>query len=351
MATTMAATTATRRRDIVVIGCSAGGVQALPRILQQLPPDLDATALIVQHLAATGTPYLAGILQRSSQLPVAWAEQGARIERRRVMVAPPDLHLLLVDHHVQLSRTARENHARPSIDKLFRSAAATHGGRVIGVLLTGMLDDGVAGLLAIRSAGGVVIVQDPVDAEFPELPSRALQALEPDRKLAIDAIGGALIELVGSDVGVIRTPPRVALEAEFDREGVARLEAMAALGPQTVVACPDCHGPMWQVGDRALRRYRCYLGHAATARELLRASSHEVESALWSAVRALQDRVTTLETLAADAEQIGNGQSAESFASRAREAHQQLAILRQFMTDAGRPRSIPEPPEVDPRAP
>ena len=331
---------ATHPRDIVAIGCSAGGVEALPRILQQLPEEMEASIFIVQHMAATSTPHLVGILQRSCQLPVSWAEQGAPIERRHVVVSPPDVHLLFTDGHVRLSKSARENHSRPSIDKLFRSAAALYDSRVIGVLLTGMLEDGVAGLGAIRQAGGCVIVQDPTDAAFPELPSRALQVVVPDRKLPIDAIGAAIIAFVGKDVGVSPPPLQVALEAEIDREGPVTPEKMLALGPQSSLTCPECHGPMWQVGDEQLRRYRCYLGHVATAQHILAGNEVEVEAALWSAVRALNERVLTLETLATDAALIGNGQSAGGYASRAREARQQLEIARQFVMDLdlGRPR-------------
>ena len=142
----------TRTRDVVVIGTSAGGVEALPRLLAQLPASLPASLFIVQHLSPTHNPYLVEILKRDSPLPVSWAEQGEPIERGHVYVAPPDVHLLFADDHLQLSRAVRENHARPSIDRLFRSAAAQLGGRVIGVLLTGMLYDGVAGLRAIREA-------------------------------------------------------------------------------------------------------------------------------------------------------------------------------------------------------
>jgi len=311
--------------DLVVIGCSAGGVQALPRILRQLPSDLDAAVFIVQHLAATGAPHLARTLQRSAQLPVAWAEQGARIERRRITIAPADVHMTVGDDHVQLSRGPRENHARPSIDKLFRSAAAAHGSRVIAVLLTGMLDDGVAGLRAVRAAGGSVIVQDPLDAAFPELPTRALQVLELDRTLPIDAIGAAIVDRVGQRVEVAQAE---ALEVELERQDAVSPEAMASLAAQS-----------------------CYLGRVATARELLVASSLEIEPALWSAVRALDDRVTTLETLAADAANVGNGHSAEAFASRARETRHQLEILRQFMTDLGRPSEGARPSPGDRRAP
>ncbi|HSR96077.1 MAG TPA: chemotaxis protein CheB [Kofleriaceae bacterium] len=325
-------------RDIVAIGCSAGGVEALPRILQQLPGDLEAAVFIVQHMAPSASSHLASILGRASKLPVAWAEQGARTERGRVLISPPDVHMLLSDSHVQLTRGARENHARPSIDKLFRSAAASYGTRVVGVLLTGMLDDGVAGLRTIQSAGGASIVQDPMDAAFPELPGRALQVLTPDRTLPIDAIGGAIAAIVGQYVTASTMQSNLALEAAIDRDGPVLRERLDAIGTQTTMPCPECHGPLWQVGTETDRRYRCYLGHVATAGDLLGRSANEVESALWSAVRALNDRATTLETLASDSRRIGNGLSAEAYASRAREARQQADVARTFMLDLSRSR-------------
>jgi two-component system chemotaxis response regulator CheB len=323
-------------RDIVVIGCSAGGVEALPRLLQQLPSQLEATVFIVQHMGTSSPLHLVTILARTTKLPVLWAEQGAAIERGRVVVCPPDVHMLLSERHVQLTRGARENYARPSIDKLFRSAAAVFGSRVIGALLTGMLGDGVAGLRAIHDAGGITIIQDPGDAQFPELPSRALLAVNPDRTLPIDAIGGAITSIVRERVAVSVAPRELALEAEIDREGQTSAEKLGQLGPQTPVACPECHGPLWQLGDEQLRRYRCYLGHVTTANELIAASTIEVEASLWSAVRALNDRAITLETLAEDARRVGNSQSAEGFASRAREARKHAEVARQFMLDLGR---------------
>jgi two-component system chemotaxis response regulator CheB len=327
---------ATHTRDTIVIGCSAGGVEALPRILQQLPRDLPASVLIVQHMAATRTPYLVDILRRSSPLAVQWAEQGAPIEPARALVGPPDVHMLIQDDHVHLARTARENHARPAIDKLFRSAAAVRGNRVIGVLLTGMLDDGVSGLGAIRQAGGLVVVQDPLDAAYPDLPTRAIRAVPPDQTLPIDAIGAALVGLIGQPVGTPSLPAALTIEAAIDLAGIVSPQKMAELGPQTTLSCPECHGPMWQISDPQVRRYRCYLGHATTARELLATSAAEVESALWSAIRALNDRAVTLETLAEDARRGANEQNAETYAQRARGAREQAELARSFMIELGR---------------
>lgn len=329
----------TRWRDIIVIGTSAGGVEAIPRLLVQLPAQLPAALFIVQHLSPTHNPYLVDILKRDSPLPVSWAEQGEPIERGRVYVAPPDAHLLFADEHLQLSRAARENHARPSIDRLFRSAATQHGGRVIGVLLTGMLCDGVAGLRAIREAGGVVIVQDPRDAAFPDLPSRALLALDPDHTLPLDGIATALTALAGTVAGTSTIPEALAMEATLDRIQNIPLnpEAMNRLGRQTPVACPQCNGPTWLLGDEHTRRYRCYLGHANGVREMMADKTEQIETALWSAVRALSERACTLETLADDAERLGCNQSAESYRARAKEAREQAGVARQFMVDLTRP--------------
>lgn len=326
-------------RDVVVIGCSAGGVEALPRLLQQLPATFPATIAIVQHMAATENPYLVQILARSSSLPVGWAEQGQRMERGKVYVGPPDVHLLFSDDYFRLARGPRENHARPSIDKLFRSAAATHGSRVIGVLLTGMLDDGVSGLRAIQASGGLAIVQDPADAAFPELPRQALLALEPERTLPIDGIAQALQAYVVQPVAVSGIPTAIAFEAELDRSGPVDADRLRELGMQTPIACPDCHGPLWQIGDEQQRRFRCYLGHVASARQLVDDSAAQVEGALWSALRALNDRAHTLEVLAADADKIGNTPSAETYTVRAREARAQAELMRRFMLDLSRTRS------------
>jgi two-component system chemotaxis response regulator CheB len=288
-------------------------------------------------MGPSDNPMLVDILRRSSALPVSWADQGEKLERARVYVCPPDTHLLFMDHHFQLSSGARENHARPSIDKCFRSAAAQHGSGVIGVLLTGMLDDGVAGLKNIRDAGGMVIVQDPEDAAFPELPTRALIAVEADRVLPVTAIPTTLATLCVQPRGVSQIAEALSIEAEIDRVGPVEPATLNALGKQTPIACPDCKGPTWLIGEENTRRYRCYLGHVSSARELLLQQSLEVEAALWSAVRALHERAMTLETLATDADRSGRNGVADLYTQRAREARAQADLARQFLQDVVKP--------------
>jgi two-component system chemotaxis response regulator CheB len=324
-------------RDLVVVGCSAGGVQALPRLLGALPKDLPATVCIAQHMGATDKPHLVDILRRATNLTVTWAEQGERIERSHVYVAPPDTHLVFNDDHLRLSSGPRENHARPSIDKMFRSAAALHGNRVIGVLMTGMLDDGVAGLRDIQRAGGVTIVQDPDDASYPELPTRALLAFTPERVLPVVAISSALISLTAEPVAGSLIPEALAVEARIDQLGPVEPATLDQLGKQTPIACPDCKGPTWLLGDENSRRYRCYLGHVNSARQLLIREALDLESALWSAVRALHERAVTLETLAADADKSGRGGAGEVYAERAREARTHAELARKFIQDVVKP--------------
>lgn len=326
-------------RDMIVIGCSAGGVEALPRITAQLPANFGAAVVIVQHLAPATRHYLPEILQRTTALPVRWAEQGERCLPGRIYIAPADAHLLFNAEHLQLARTARENHSRPSIDRLFRSAAATHGSRVVGVLLTGMLDDGVAGLLAIREAKGTVIVQDPDEAAFPDLPRNALAALAPDYVLPLDSIGMRLVLLANERAHLATVPELVMLEAELDRTDRAEPEQLDQLGPRSVVSCPDCNGPTWQLAmPHGEPRFRCYMGHVNTARELLESNRLQLESALWSAVRALNDRAATLQTLATEAEHAGRSQISQEFWTRARDARQQADVAHKFMLELTRPR-------------
>jgi two-component system, chemotaxis family, protein-glutamate methylesterase/glutaminase len=320
-------------RDLVVVGCSAGGVEALPRLIAPLSPEFPAAICIVQHLAVSENPYLVDILRRATPLPIEWAQQGDKLERSRIYVAPPDHHLLFSGEHLRLSRGPRENHARPSIDKLFRSAAVEHEGRVIGVLLTGMLDDGVSGLIAIQNAGGITLVQDPDDAAFPELPSRALLAMQPHSVLPLAGVSAALAVLTEQQRGKGTISRDLAIEAELDKDVTGSPALLAELGPQTTVACTECKGPTWLVGDALDRRYRCYLGHVTSARTVLMQESMEVEAALWSAVRALNDRASTLETLASDSHRLGRLHVADLYTTRAKEARTQAELARRFVSD------------------
>ncbi|HUS32788.1 MAG TPA: chemotaxis protein CheB [Kofleriaceae bacterium] len=324
---------AAERRDLIVVGTSAGGIEALPRLLGQLPATFNASMVICMHLGAREDAQLVHILERSTVLPVSWAEQGEPFLPGHIYVAPPDTHLSIYEGHLRLSSGPRENFSRPSIDRLFRSAAAQQGARTIGVLLTGMMGDGVAGLVAIRDSGGRTIVQDPVDAEFSELPTRALEALKPDAKLRVDEMGAALLDLT-QEVAPHFAPPReIVLEAEIDRLGTASPREMDLLGSRVQQMCPECGGPLWEIGKVEHKHWRCYLGHVVNARDLIDNSSEQLEAALWSAIRSLHERAATWDALARDAREAGIERVASDYAARASEGREQAELARKFMLE------------------
>jgi two-component system chemotaxis response regulator CheB len=319
------------RRDIITIGASAGGVGALSHLLSRLPGDLPAAVLVVQHLSAGGGRGLAAIFDRAGKLPVKWADRGETIAPGTVYVAPPDLHLLVDAVGVRLNTGARESFARPSINRLFRTAAAAYGSRVIGVLLTGLLQDGVDGLRAIRRVGGLTIAQRPGEAHSPDLPLAAIQAGVVELVLGLDELAERLPRLVGEDAMAGRIPDDLVAEAAMDLEAPPDPRRMTAIGERTNIMCPDCGGPLWAGGDERTRSFRCYLGHAHDIRQLLETESHEVERALWIAVRSLHDRAATLDVLASDSRRMGNILAAESFAKRADETRGHADRAREFL--------------------
>jgi two-component system chemotaxis response regulator CheB len=320
-----------RHRDAIVIGASAGGITALRQLLSELGRDVAASYFVVQHLSPAAESHLADILQRTSALPVVWAEHGRVAERGHVYVAPPDRHLLVDGERVLVVGGPRENRARPSINRLFRSAAASYARRTVGVLLTGRLDDGTAGLAAVRSAGGVSIVQDPREAEQAEMPRTAVEAGVADHVAPLADIPALIGQLTREAIDPLPPPSELVAEAALDRTAFASPEELTALGPQVTVACPICAGPLWELGPTGARSYRCYLGHAVSAQQLLTSQATETERALWSAVRALQERATTLHNLARDARSAGRDQSAVEYERHAAEAHADATRAREFL--------------------
>jgi two-component system, chemotaxis family, protein-glutamate methylesterase/glutaminase len=318
------------KRDVVVMGASVGGIDAFPKVLSQLPVTLDASVVIVQHGPANGARVLVDILRRSSRLPVDWAEQGARHEPRHVYVAPADLHLTFSDGHFNLTASARENYARPSINRLFRSAAAHYGSRTVGVLLSGLLDDGVAGMVAISRVGGATVIQDPQTAIAADLPRNGIAAVPTSRVVPLSQIGEVVTEATRSPAPSTSVPEPIKLESEADTRP-SRPEELDRFAWRTSETCDECGGPMWHVNDGGPPRYRCYLGHAMTARDRLQKFDEEVERALWNAVRALDERGTTLDALAVDSRNRQDHEAAAEFEEQSREAFEQSRLAYAFM--------------------
>lgn len=326
-------------RDVIVIGASSGGLDAVSSLLAQLPADLSVAVCVVLHVPAESWGGYIAALDRASPLPVRRAEDLAALYHRNVYVAPPDRHLVLGPGHLRVARGPKENRSRPAIDPLFRSAAEVYGERVIGVLLTGYLDDGVAGLAAIARSGGLTIVQDPADALAPDMPTAALERVAVDRALPLHRIGALLVELTESareeentEKGETREPgieSRIAAGEEVEMEQQERLGDLAGFG------CPDCGGPLLQVADPAVKRYRCHVGHAYTERALLSQQSDQVERALTAALRTLEERARLLQDIARS-HADRNGGEADRLYRQVEEARQHAETLRQLVLTGAR---------------
>ena len=314
--------------DIVVIGASAGGVEALKTVISAFPNGLPAAVFVVLHVGRTRS-FLPEILSRHSQLPVIHANDGAPVVPGRVVVAPPDAHLVLEDDQMRLTHEAAENGVRPAIDPLFRSAARVFGERVIGVILTGALDDGVAGLAHIKRAGGVVIVQDPTDAAMPGMPQAALDAVTADFVAPLVDIPEIIRGLTAD--GLITT----------DRAIKRRDKAPISVRNFTLT-CPACNGSLWEVDDSGVLQFRCHVGHQYSIEAMLSEQAEALDRALWAGLRALQERAGLQDRVAAGAASRGQVHLANQFKARALRTRKHAEVLRKIVTEASAAASAPD---------
>jgi two-component system, chemotaxis family, protein-glutamate methylesterase/glutaminase len=256
--------------DIIVVGTSAGGLDALDQLIGQLPTDLAASIFIVQHMAPENSGVaLTRRLSRHRAFQAKLAVEGERFTRGRIYIAPPDNHLLLKKDRLLVRKGARENRSRPGIDPLFRSAAVAHGSRVIGVVLTGMLDDGTAGLIAVKRCGGLTMVQDPNDAAYGGMPQSALDNLDVDFCLPLADMGKVLVRLVAKSYGKAKpVPGDIRTEAAIAERVLSDVEQVQGLGNQVPYNCPNCGGVLWEMTapKPKTKRYRCHTGHSFTGR-------------------------------------------------------------------------------------
>ena len=319
--------------DIIVIGASAGGVEALSQLVRHLPPDLPAAVFVVLHVSPHSPSMLPKILSRVGKLPAVHPQDGAAIQHGQIYVAPPDNHLLIKRGHIHLARGPKENSHRPAVDPLFRTAARAYGRRVVGVILSGSLDDGTAGMIAIKRLGGKAITQDPEEALYVGMPRSVIEHVEVDYILPIAEIAAVLVDLAYKPVEEKDMPVPENIEGESE---IAELE-MAALnstdhpGKPSGFACPDCGGALWELKHGKLIRFRCRVGHAYSVDTLLAEQSEVMEMALWNALRALEESAALAKRLADNAQKRNHGLTAERFKEQAQEAEQNAAVIRQVL--------------------
>ena len=322
---------------LIVMGASVGGMEALSTIFSALPADFPAAILVVTHVGARKS-LLPELLAKTSALPVRYAQDREPIRPGRILLAPPDLHMLVAitagQATVELTRGPRENHTRPAIDPLFRSAAAALGPLVVGVILSGYLDDGTAGLQAIKACGGTVLVQDPEEAVAPSMPQSAIRNVAVDRQLPVAEIAPALLALVKDTAAPVadrtEAPAWIAVENRFAR-GVGNMEQLQKIATPSSFTCPECQGTLWELTDQQPQRFRCHTGHSFTAPILGELQHEKAEDAIWAAVRALQEKEQLFASLAAKATAWMHSGTANEYLQKARQAREQADLLKRVL--------------------
>jgi two-component system chemotaxis response regulator CheB len=331
-------------RDIIVLGASAGGVETLSRLAGRLPAGLPAALFIVCHFPRSEHSILPQILSRHGPLLAAHAQDGEAIRPGRIYVAPPDYHMTLAAGVVRLDHGANENRHRPAIDPLFRTAARVYGPRVVGVVLSGTLFDGIAGLMAVRGGGGVTVVQDPAEAPLPELPQQARLMARPDYVLPVDDIAGLLAGLAGhpdpSSGGPSIADPLEEMPARVADDMVAQADGERG-GELAVYTCPECGGALWQVDEAELTRFRCHVGHSYYGESLMAEKSQALEAALWTAVRTFREKVVLARQIAARERGRKNAEAARRYDEEAQLADRYGTLIEQLLV---RPQPSPEGP-------
>jgi two-component system, chemotaxis family, protein-glutamate methylesterase/glutaminase len=319
-------------KDIIVIGASAGGIEAIRTILAGLPDDFPGSLFIVVHTAPDSPAVLDTIFGNAGLLPAVRIGDGERIVPGRIYVARPDHHLIIEPGRVCLTRGPKENRFRPAVDPLFRSAAQTYGPRVVGVILTGGLDDGTSGLWAVKRLGGTAVVQDPREAWAPSMPQSALNHVEVDYVVSIGEIAPLLTRLAvtPADIpeGEIAVPEEINIEVNIARENKAKEAGVFTLGQASNYACPECHGVLLQLKDGVPPRFRCHTGHAYTLDSLLADMDEAIEDSLWNAIRALEERVMLIRQAADHVRETHAGDSSE-LKSRADKTQRRADLVRQ----------------------
>jgi len=325
------------KRNIVVIGSSAGGIEALRILFSYLPSDSSASFFVTQHMSAHSPSTLDQILQKQTRMHVTFAQDRQLLMPNTVYIAGPDRHLMIEGDHVRVTRGPKECRARPAVDVLFRSAAIAFGPRVIGVILTGALDDGTAGLWQIKDRQGLAFVQDPGEALYSSMPISAIEHVK------VDCIG--TIEILAAEISreLMREVPVAAADKPTRRQQIENLIALEGNGMQAGVmdlgkvskyTCPECHGVLVQIEEGKLVRFRCHTGHAYSLKSLLVEVNDAIDKGLWDAVRAIEERILLLEQRADLADAAGDHEAAGHMRSEAERAKKKYQPLRALVLDS-----------------
>ena len=332
---------------VVVVGASAGGLSALSEFVGQFEPEIDAAIFIVMHLSQTSiSDFLMQKLQPLTKLPCEIATEGASIKKSHVYIASADLHLLVKKGTIILGRGPQENRWRPSIDVLFRSAAAAYSTRVIGVILTGLLDDGTTGMLAIKRSGGTCIVQDPNEAEYADMPLSVLNNMEVDYCIGLASMGEVIFSITQTTPEEKPAPKDVIVESEIAERVVVDYDNVKVLGEKSIYACPDCGGGLWSInkggdGQGKADRYRCHIGHSYSEGDLVIKQGEIFESTLWTALRIMEERRNLLKKMEDDNANRGFQTAAKNYHQKVDDIQVHVDKLKEVLYESQKLNLVP----------
>jgi two-component system, chemotaxis family, protein-glutamate methylesterase/glutaminase len=320
-------------KNIIVIGASAGGFKAVTQLVSGFKTDLDAAVFIVLHMAKHSMPQvLVRQLERHTDLLCLIPDDNDPIRRGHIYISPADRHMLISDGIIRITKGPYENRYRPSIDVLFRSAAAEHNSKVIGIVLTGMLDDGTSGMLAIKRSGGVCIVQEPAEAEYPDMPRNVLNNVDVDYRVPVGDIGYILDDLLSKPAGEpAEVPEDVRIEAKISERMTTNIDDLKLIADHSDFTCPDCGGGLWAIKNDPNHRYRCHTGHVYTERALGEVQSEALEESIWVCIRMLEERKNLFKTMAAHESETEDFEDAEKFKLRADEIQLHIERLKSVL--------------------
>lgn len=321
-------------RDLIVIGASAGGIEALEKFFENLPL-LNVSIFIVVHLEEERKSFLTEVLSKKTLFKVLTAKNNMPITKRHVYVAPPNYHLMIEKNRITLSKGPRINYSRPAIDMLFTSAAYSYQSRIIGILLSGLLDDGTSGLQDIKSQNGICIVQDPKEAKFKEMPSNALENATIDYCLSIHDIAKKLISLTKSPISKIKKEPTLKkiLATEVAPQQIVQTneDILNKVGKISAFTCPECHGSLWEIAHKNTLRYRCRIGHAYSIKSLSKSQDVSLENTLWAGVRALEENASLSYKIAKALKKNKHAHGSDFYINKGKKADEQAIALRKVL--------------------
>src|SRR5688572_14252493 len=314
------------------IGASAGGTNAVSELISQLPANLNAAVFVVFHLSKIAMPeILLERMKKRTKLVCKIANDKEPIEPGTIYLAGPDAHLLVKDKNILLGHGPRENRFRPSIDVLFRSMAAAYGERSIGIILTGFLNDGTVGMNAIKQSGGSTIVQDPNEAEYPDMPLSVLETMDADHCVSLKKMGDTIVQVIGNaKIKGIPPPQAVLMESRLSEKAATAINRVSMLGEKTIYACPDCGGGLWQI-DKPVPHYRCHIGHSYSEKDLLLKQAESIEHTLWVSVRMMEERKILLNKNAKTYSQKGLEILSAEYTQRASQLETHIKNLKELL--------------------